>query len=73
GVVYAIGWIVAVWHSDNTTGSTLIDALGFISFQTRYQGFAKGLIDTRAIVYFVSVTVLCLLVAFRSLESRKWS
>jgi ABC-2 type transport system permease protein len=73
GVVYAIGWIVAVWHSDNTTGSTLIDALGFISFQTRYQGFAKGLIDTRAILYFVSVTVLCLLVAFRSLESRKWS
>jgi ABC-2 type transport system permease protein len=73
GVVYAIGWIVAVWHSDNQTGSTLIDALGFISFQTRYQGFAKGLIDTRAILYFVSVTVLCLLVAFRSLESRKWS
>ena len=73
GVVYAIGWIVAVWHSDNQTGSTLIEALGFISFQTRYQGFAKGLIDTRAILYFVSVTVLCLLVAFRSLESRKWS
>jgi ABC-2 type transport system permease protein len=73
GVVYAIGWVVSVWHSDNTTGSTLIDALGFISFQTRYQGFAKGLIDTRAILYFASVTVLCLLVAFRSLESRKWS
>ena len=73
GVVYAIGWIVSAWHADNTTGSTLIDALGFLSFQTRYQGFAKGLIDTRAIVYFASVTVLCLLVAFRSLESRKWS
>jgi ABC-2 type transport system permease protein len=73
GVVYAIGWVVSVWHADNTTGSTLIDALGFISFQTRYQPFARGLIDTRAIVYFVSVTVLCLLVAFRSLESRKWS
>jgi ABC-2 type transport system permease protein len=73
GVVYAIGWIVSVWHADNQTGSTLIEALGFISFQTRYQGFAKGLIDTRAVLYFASVTVLCLLVAFRSLESRKWS
>ena len=73
GVVYSIGWIVAVWHVDNGPGSTVIEALGFISFQTRYQGFAKGLIDTRAILYFASVTVLCLLVAFRSLESRKWS
>jgi ABC-2 type transport system permease protein len=73
GVVYAIGWIVSVWHTENATGSTLIDALGFISFQTRYQPFARGLIDTRAIVYFVSVTILCLLVSFRSLESRKWS
>jgi ABC-2 type transport system permease protein len=73
GVVYALGWIVSVWHTDNATGSTLIDALGFISFQTRYSPFARGLIDTRAIVYFVSVTILCLLVSFRSLESRKWS
>jgi len=49
------------------------DALSFISFQARYAGFARGLIDTNAIVYFVSIPVLCLLVAFRSLESRKWT
>jgi len=73
GVVYAIGWIVSVAHSDSAVGNTFVDALGFISFQTRYQSFAHGLIDTRAIVYFLSVTVLCLLVSFRSLESRKWS
>ena len=48
------------------------DAIAFFSFQTRYQPFSRGLIDTRAIVYFVSIAVLCLLVAFRSLESRKW-
>ena len=54
-------------------GGTLVDALGFVSFQTRYLSFPRGLIDTRAIVYFLSVTVICLLVSFRSLESRKWS
>ena len=32
----------------------------------------RGLIDTRAIVYFVSVTVLCLLESFRQLEGRRW-
>jgi ABC-2 type transport system permease protein len=49
------------------------DAIAFVSFQSRYMPFARGLIDTRAIVYFLSVTILCLLTAFRSLESRKWS
>ncbi len=49
------------------------DSLSFISFLSRYQPFARGLIDTRAVVYFISVAVMSLLVAFRSLESRKWS
>jgi ABC-2 type transport system permease protein len=49
------------------------DAIAFVSFQSRYEPFARGLIDTRAIVYFLSIAVLCLLIAFRSLESRKWS
>lgn len=48
------------------------DAAAFISFQSRYLPFSRGLIDTRAIVYFLSVAIMCLLVAFRSLESRKW-
>jgi ABC-2 type transport system permease protein len=49
------------------------DIVAFLSFQTRYAPFERGLIDTRAVIYFVSVAVLCLLVTFRSLESRKWS
>ena len=49
------------------------DAISFISFAARYAPFERGLIDTRAVVYFVSVAVICLLFAFRSLESRKWS
>jgi ABC-2 type transport system permease protein len=65
--LYAIGWVVAL------APGLLGDVVGFVSFQTRYQSFPRGLIDTRAVVYFVSVAILCLLVSFRSLESRKWS
>lgn len=72
-VVWAIGWIVSLSRADSAAGNTIVDALGFVSFQTRYASFPRGLIDTRAIVYFLSVTVICLLVSFRSLESRKWS
>jgi ABC-2 type transport system permease protein len=49
------------------------DAVAFVSFSSRFGPFARGLIDTRSVVFFVSVTVVCLLVAFRNLESRKWS
>jgi ABC-2 type transport system permease protein len=47
--------------------------LQYISFQTRLEGFSRGLVDTRDIVYFLSVTAICLAVAFRALERRKWA
>jgi ABC-2 type transport system permease protein len=67
-VLYAVGPMVA-----NANWGVFSDAINFVSFQTRYQSFARGLIDTRAVVYFLSVALLSLLVSFRSLESRKWS
>jgi ABC-2 type transport system permease protein len=48
------------------------DIFSFISFQSRFLPFARGIIDTRALIYFVSIAVVCLLVSFRQLESRKW-
>ncbi|HSY20572.1 MAG TPA: ABC transporter permease subunit [Polyangiaceae bacterium] len=66
-VLYAIGWMASLLPG------AVGDTISFFSFQTRYQSFARGLIDSRAIVYFLSVAILCLLVSFRSLESRKWS
>jgi ABC-2 type transport system permease protein len=67
-ILYVIGPLVSV-----ARWGVLGDAISFVSFQSRYQSFARGLIDTRAIVYFLSVALLSLLVSFRSLESRKWS
>jgi ABC-2 type transport system permease protein len=66
--LYVIGLLAA-----SVNLGVLGDALQFVSFSTRYQSFTRGLIDTRALVYFLSVTIVCLLVSFRSLESRKWS
>ncbi len=66
-VLYFVGSIVAL------VPGAVGDAISFFSFQSRYQSFARGLVDSRAVIYFLSVTILCLLVSFRSLESRKWS
>lgn len=54
-------------------GESAASVLGYISFNTRLQGFVRGLIDTRDIVYFVSVAVLALVFSFRALERRKWA
>jgi ABC-2 type transport system permease protein len=67
-VLYALGNVSAVESLQGPVG----DALSFISLQSRFEPFARGLLDTRAIIYFVSIAVLCLLVAFHSLERRKW-
>ena len=64
--LFVIGLLVQ--HFKGAVG----DTLAFFSLQTRYEPFARGLIDTRAVVYFVSIAVFCSLVAFRNLESRKW-
>jgi ABC-2 type transport system permease protein len=49
------------------------NALSYVSFQTRLGGFTRGLIDTRDVVFFLSVTGLALVIAFRALERRKWA
>lgn len=73
--------LAALWFFDNAAqylssggnGGWLPTTLQYVSFQTRLSGFWRGLIDARDIVFFVSVTVLSLLVAFRALERRKWA
>ena len=46
------------------------NVLQFVAFDTRLSGFWRGLIDTRDVVFFLSVTALSLVVAFRALERR---
>jgi len=67
--LYALGSVTIVEFLQGWPG----DAISFISLQSRFEPFARGLIDSRAIIYFLSLTTLGLVVAFRSLESRKWS
>lgn len=67
--LYALGSVTLVEFLQGWAG----DAVSFISLQSRFEPFSRGIIDSRAIVYFLSITVLCLMVSFRSLESRKWT
>lgn len=54
-------------------GGTLALVLNYVSFQSRLNNFWRGLVDSRDVIFFLSVTVVSLMVAFRALERRKWA
>jgi len=49
----------------------LSDAISAFSFFTHYQGFQRGLIDSRDLVYFISVIVFMLAANALVLERKK--
>jgi ABC-2 type transport system permease protein len=64
-----LGWIA----TKALPAGTARDVLNFISFDARLAPFARGQIITRDVIYFLSITVGCLMAAFRALERRKWA
>lgn len=69
--LYFVGETVEMWRSKKL--AWLGDSIAYLSFETQFEPFSRGVIDSRGIVYFLSIAVICVLVAFRNLESRKWS
>ena len=68
--------LIALWFTGTLArlvGGAFGTVLNFVAFDTRLSGFSRGLIDTRDVVFFLSVTATCLVVAFRALERRKWA
>lgn len=51
----------------------LTKLIGWISFNTRYQPFTKGIFDVSSIVFFLSVAAVFIFLTARKLESRRWS
>lgn len=62
---WLIGWV------SYTVSENLGDVFKHISVLENFQDFSKGIIDTKAIVYFVSLIGYCLFATVRSLENRR--
>lgn len=54
------------------SSSWIRDALGYMNLWTHMDDYAKGIIDTRHVVYELSVGLLFLFLATKSLEVKKW-
>ena len=74
-IAMVIGLVFVVagfWRPDLDTGSLAYRLIFFISVPEHFRrDFTRGLIDTRHLTLYVSVTVFCLFLTMRSLEARR--
>ncbi len=67
-------WVLGVLPQQIASMPTgLKTVFNFVSLSGHSAGFVVGVLDTRDIIYYVSITVLFLYMATRSLESSRWS
>jgi ABC-2 type transport system permease protein len=59
------------WMAQSGT-SWLITVVRYIGIQQHLENFAKGVIDTKDVIYYLSVIVLCLLLSVRATQAWKW-
>jgi ABC-2 type transport system permease protein len=71
----AFGLSLLLWLADALEG-LLSGPLGrffaYLSLSTHFEDFPKGIIDTRDVVFYLTVVVAALFVATRLLEARRW-
>lgn len=73
--VVAGGIIFALWSLGlvgNFAPGALGEVLSYLSLSYHFPDFMRGIIDTRAIVYYLSVTALFLYLAIGSIETGRW-
>ncbi|MCI1966616.1 MAG: ABC transporter permease [Oscillospiraceae bacterium] len=58
--------------SSLVTNTVLAGVITWISFDNRYQPFAKGILDLSSIVFFLSVVAIFWFLTARKLESKRW-
>ena len=53
--------------------TNLVPFLQFLSIDYHYQNISRGVIDSRDLLYYISLIIFMLSLSKLSLESRKWS
>jgi len=63
-------WVIG-WAADSA-GGTLGRVLSHVSVTEHFDSFARGVIDTKDVIYYLNLIILSLFLTLRSLESKRW-
>lgn len=69
--IILIFWIIN-WSAQKTTHPKLSEVLNYLSIPDHFMDFAKGVVDTQHIFYFLSLIVLGLFLTGIVLQSQRW-
>lgn len=71
------GGILAILYFIGAAGDSVSGAVGdilsYISLSSHFSAFVSGIIDTRSVIYYLSVIALFLFLTIRSIETSRWS
>ncbi|MBM3187551.1 MAG: hypothetical protein FJZ90_02390 [Chloroflexi bacterium] len=73
--VLGIGITLLLWLSgalEELVGQSMKQVVTYLPIFDHYTDFVRGIIDTKDIVYYVSVTALFLFLSTQVLEARRW-
>ncbi len=73
--VVAMGILLALFFADlafGAVGGLAGEIIGEMGLKSHFDDFERGVVDTKHIVYFLSVTAFFLFLSVRALESRRW-
>jgi ABC-2 type transport system permease protein len=65
-LLWIIGW------AESFVGPTLGKFFEYISLLTHFDNFAKGILDSQDVLYYLLFVILALFITLRILESRQW-
>lgn len=65
-ILYMVG------YSASLAGETVGRALEYLSITAHFEKFARGVVDTSDVVYYLLFTILFLFLSTRSLEAKRW-
>ena len=63
-------WLIGA--AADFTGSPVADILRYMAIDRYYNDFVRGVVDTKAVIYFLSIVAVFLFATVRSLETRRW-
>jgi ABC-2 type transport system permease protein len=69
-LVLLMFWVIG-WSGDAAGGiwKTILSELSIIE---HFDTFAKGILDTKDVIYYLNFTILALFIGLKSLEARRW-
>lgn len=74
--ILGVGILLILWllnAASSVAGPPLSQVISFLALSEHFLDFPKGVIDSKDVIYYLSVMAVGLFLATRTLETRRWS